>query len=275
MPHTDNPAAREKQLLSSMNVPIRFFGRIVDESGSPVAGAGVACAIRSAPLALWTSGKDSPGSCASSKDGTFSISGRGESLSIKSILKPGFSEPKLRNYGFHYAPDVTPAAIHKPDNSNPVEFLVISGENATKTARIHQTLSFKWNGEPHSFDLGQKIGTITLTCQRQPLEENQQSEFRWNVNIGCRGFGIIEHMEGPAVSPIAPEVGYQPSVRYQAAVSGAPWSDFGEKSFFLKTNDGNYGVVSLRIYTAREDDSVNGSIVIYLNDGTSRVVDHD
>lgn len=62
-----------------------------------------------------------------------------------------------------------------------------------------------------------------------------------------REFGVTERKEGPHTLAIAPSSGYQPVVRYQSAVSGSPWRDFGEKSFFLRTND-----LSSDIRTRRE-----------------------
>lgn len=274
LPASD-PRERERELLASKNVPIRFYGRVVDEAESPVEGAEVVFAIRSAPLAMWTSGESQPGASMTGKDGIFAISGRGESLTIKSITKAGFREPNVRTYGFSFGGDANKPRDPKHDRSNPKQFLIISQEAFSSTERIQQKLSFKWNGTSYSFNLDPRIGTITLKCERQPLAQYQQSDFRWGVDIGCQNFGVVECGQDQDVLPIAPATGYQHRVQYQSAIEGVPWRDFGEKSFFLKTADGSYGCMRLRIYAAREDDSVNGSIDIHLTAGASRVVDHE
>jgi hypothetical protein len=104
------PAMAERA-ISAGNVPIRFWGRIIDQAGQPLAGVNIRSHTRQ-----WHSG--APGQIGSTHpkhnrvsdgDGRFEIDGGvGDALTIDSMQKEGYEvEPgALRSFGFNLSTNV-------------------------------------------------------------------------------------------------------------------------------------------------------------------------
>ena len=116
------------------NEPIEFFGRIVDDRGTPVGGAEVNMVIYqeklwTTPDALHTTNAISV-QCRSDSDGVFALRGiYGWELTIRSIRKYGHSWdpfPRRQSQVFLYranaARGYSQAAVHRPDAGQPVRF---------------------------------------------------------------------------------------------------------------------------------------------------------
>jgi hypothetical protein len=122
------------RLASTPNVPIRFYGRVVDDQGVGVPGVQVSGEVSSedpfhVPMP-WTSSRRWKAFGASTDDsGNFTVEGlRGMNLFIKQITKRGYTMDLNGRYGFNYAsPDGT-TPVYRPDPNQPVVFKVVRRE---------------------------------------------------------------------------------------------------------------------------------------------------
>ena len=112
------------------NVPITFYGRVVDESGKGVAGAEVTMRVSalerlSVPVPFGAHQTSWPVKAVTGKDGTFQIrGGRGISIQLVEIRKPGYGLYILTQSGanFVYTSDAQGVMPYQPDRQNPALF---------------------------------------------------------------------------------------------------------------------------------------------------------
>ena len=112
------------------NVPITFYGRVVDESGKGVAGAEVTMNVSaikrlSVPVPFGAHQTWWPVNAVTGKDGTFEIhGGRGISIQLVEIKKSGYGLFILTRSGanFVYTSDAQGVTPYHPDRKNPALF---------------------------------------------------------------------------------------------------------------------------------------------------------
>ncbi len=270
---------REKMLLEADNVPIQFYGRMVDQDGNPLAGVNITYGITKAPVALWTNNLYENGNCLSGPDGVFVINADGKGLAIGKMGKSGYRIPANGMREFSYGPSVSPSSRHHPDPSRPVELLLVRADlPKAESIPIQERLSFAWNVSPIALPLVPKVGTLTLVPTRSiPAPGGTtRSGFDWSVELRCAGFGLIPRPHGDNTARAAPESGYQSVIRYGSLGNSNPWQSFPKTTFFFKTTTGMYGEMELILYVDRADNRpANGTIHAWLNQSGGRNVDHD
>src|SRR5436190_17829409 len=119
----DTPALKRgsdlRMAAEAKNVPIRFWGKIVDQNNSPLTGVTVRATVRH-----WQGG---PGiglnasfpekMALSDQDGRFEINGgNGDLLTIRGLEKVGYELDKgaLRSFGYNISENI------QPDRANPI-----------------------------------------------------------------------------------------------------------------------------------------------------------
>jgi protocatechuate 3,4-dioxygenase beta subunit len=114
------------------NVPIRFYGRVTDEGGQGVAGAGVAGFVvaerRLYVPVPWTSGSyRKPFRTFTDSDGRFQVEGMtGLTLHMQDIHATGYRVELRGLYAFQYSSRLTTERIHRPDPHQPVQFRAVA-----------------------------------------------------------------------------------------------------------------------------------------------------
>lgn len=279
--HYDNVSSHEKaaRLLAADNVPIVFYGKMIDQDGRAISGVTISYWISEAAKVMWGNPTDTRGSCVSGADGTFVIQGKGTGVGVARMEKPGYRHPANGKRAFSYGPGVSPTHRHNPDPTNPVELLLIRDDlPEAKCVPIPRRLSFRWNASPVVISLGPKVGTLTLVPTRSIPEPggNIRSGFDWSVETRCAGFGMIPRTHNDTIARGAPSDGYQSVFRYGSTKDEIPWKCFPETYFFIKTSDGMYGELALTVNVDAEDNSaVSGVVAVWLNESGGRNVDHD
>ena len=261
------------QALTLLNdVPIEFFGRLVDQKGDPVAGAEVQCDIR-----IYTATRSTVERriITSSESGAFSLrDARGESLTVL----PKKSGYELASSDTYYKYSRFYKDRHIPDPKNPVIIKMwrLNGkQGAVKISAF--SVRIPPNKNQISIDLLTKEivetgGDLRIKITRPKVIISQAQPQDWSAEVEGVDGGIIEGMPSEAgVTFEAPKDGYNASVTVAETVS-KHWSFTFQKLFFVKSRNGKvYSKIffSFDINT-NDDEFMNASIYGSINASGSR-----
>lgn len=113
----------------SANGTVEFYGKIVDENGSPLSGVELVAEITynepslGSVLKTNTSDRKEDLNVKSSADGTFSIiEPVGRSMFLKNFVKDGYKLSGKKSYAYMFSP--SSAKTHKADPKNPEVFML-------------------------------------------------------------------------------------------------------------------------------------------------------
>jgi len=220
--------------LFEYKMPIRFYGRVVDEIGEPVAGATVNL--------TWTDASQegtSARTLLSDARGFFSIEGvHGKDLVVR-VAKPGYQHSYIRNnFSFEYA-SFSDAKYHEPDAARPVPFIVRKNKEAEPlVVHVNQEMELG-PGESKFFPIGPKTGV-----QVERLDKATGGPRGWIARISVPGGGLALATEEFPFE--APETGYVPSIDVtEKTKKPAIWQGDNGTGFFVRTSQG-YGRITVR-----------------------------
>lgn len=258
-----NRDAQYNEMQRHWNVPIRFFGKITDQSGLPMPNVEVEFRIRSFPKAITSHARMdfTGGRTTTDNDGKFSINGyNGDVLSIDALRKPGYRMPK-QVLSFPYGGG---KADHSPDDSRPVLFILVQTGQVKAKVAYENNIRIDWNGDPQKITIGDNLGSIKLFCARDMVGPQQKRGFNWTVRIESTDIAMVEKATYPPSPSLAPSIGYNDFIRLGGDEHQTPWNDFQERRIYIKTKDGRYGLINLGLYIARPNDSNVGAVVSVL-----------
>lgn len=271
----DEQSIREKcaDFAKSMNVPIDFYGRVVDLDDNPLPGVTISFQISEIPSqpVPWGPDHHTKGTCKTDSAGLFSIHEKsGYHLTIYSLAKPGYREPGWQNGSLSYEPN-SPER-HSPDANRPMDFTLIR-DDLPKAAKVfYKRLRFAWNRGPVKMDLGPEIGQIDFNPSRTRDEpNNSRASFDWTVDVHAHGFGfaaINEHLW------LAPRDGFISKRVYHFPRNASNWVSRTADNYAILTKDHIYGRMHLEIYGDGDEDSSSLYVTIYLNKSGARNIDH-
>ncbi|MGA3143811.1 MAG: hypothetical protein ABSF10_12445 [Verrucomicrobiota bacterium] len=258
-----------KRELESKNVPVSFYGRVVDQEGNGIAGVKILMHVRQWHLDTTVDrwGNKFPKfERVTDLSGNFSLEDTtGDSLSIESVSKEGYRlSPKAPNI-FGYGSGNVPAPFH-PDPQNPVIIQMWKlGEPANLIS--HRTLfGFEPDGRIYTLDLiaDQKIasgnvnGDLRVQFQRQSILKPKE-KYPWALEISAVDGGLAETTD--EFEYVAPENGYQPKISFQTnSISPKAMPDITRDYYFTSRNGQVYGVVSMQFFS-----DYNGQSAILVN----------
>lgn len=231
-------------------MPINFYGRVIDENGSPVPGARV--------VFLWTNlfAEGSSQSMAESDaTGVFSLEDKiGRVLQVD-VSKQGYYKPRnerLRSFDYAAFWEVN---YHEPDPARPVTFHLRKKGRVTPLIVGEKQRPIAANGTPSRLDLlhdgrvssaGQfEIAALTNTEKYPP------AKFDWRATITIHDGGLTEHeLEFPFEAPVE---GYQPTFAFAMPSASPDWKREIEKKYFIRFgNPPTYGRVVIRLNGASQ-----------------------
>lgn len=266
---------QELKYAAFMNVPIIFYGRVLDQDSHPVLGAVVSSQVDMATNLVEHYAGANPitkcGDVTTDGDGLFTISGqRGYVLSITSITGSGYRAAR-RNAGFSY--DRRLPQCHQPDPDKPVEFMLIK-DDLPKAEKVYdKRLKVPWHAGPVIIDLGQEVGKLRVASARQGFNPaNRRISFEWSADVHAEGFEIT-----PLPDPgawIAPVDGYEDRHLYKFSRNMSAWVSRVDDRYAIRTSAGNYGLMELSVYGDGDERGMSTSVTIYLNRSGVRNIDH-
>lgn len=241
------PFSALTQLRTPENVPINFYGKVIDQQGQPVVGAKVSFDLLTSHIRqIRTSEK--PMTLETGADGRFSLTGvTGYAIDQISIAKEGYelSQKAPRGFTFGLLPDYT------PDTTNPVVFKM--WKQTGKETLTHSSWRGKavCDGTTNCFDLlsghSQADGNLKIACFRIPvnLPPANTKPYTYKFQISLNGGGIQPTDDD--FTFLAPEQDYLQSLTYGQSADDPKWDRRTPipKEYYIKTADGHYGHLSV------------------------------
>jgi hypothetical protein len=240
-----------EQIKPVWQVPIDFYGKVVDESNNPVAGAGIQFTWNQSPTEIITGGDDTK-TTSSDTDGLFALHGvHGPGLSVQ-VSKRGYYALRDNPWAFSYSI----SGHFSPDPLNPIIFHLRKkgqGEPLIHIAGIglHTMRDFLLaaDGKPTEISLldgrltpeGQ--GDLRVEFQAGPPLDNFPSRITWQCQVTVPDGGLVQTDE--EFPFLAPENGYQTSDAW--SITGTNWTETLNKQYYVKLRNGDFGRVNLRI----------------------------
>lgn len=256
-PRTSPPTLTREQKLEhapqTMNVPISFYGRVVDQDGQPLPGVRAVISIRQ-----WTyvasAGLNSifpKTELTTDSDGLFHLTnGSGDDLSLEALAKEGYEpEPKaIRGFGY------TTSNPIKPDPNNPVVFRMWKVGTKQELVIGDKFLPIIPDGRTYTFDFlkgtmteGQADGDLTIWVRRSDGAA-WGKKYSWSFHISVVRGGLREETDVYASMFLAPEEGYAQALSREFRPSDEDWTYGVNRRFYLRARNGQiYGRVDIEI----------------------------
>jgi hypothetical protein len=253
-------------------MPIRFYGKVVDENSYPVTSAEVRLQwndTSAAGTSYRTAITDSVG--------LFSLDGVSGKLLQVRVRKDGYESLPTRT-SFEYAAFFD-KNYYEPDSSRPVLFRLRKKRDAEPLI-VHQTLyKVSVDGAPNYIDLisGDKqvgvtpSGDIAIRILRT---EAERSRFNWTVEFkGVGDAGLIESQDESMVS--APEAGYQSQIEYIFDANDSGWSSEAKRKFYVHSPHSNmFARIEAHLIANYNNDAAI-DLRVYANPNGSRNLEFD
>jgi hypothetical protein len=268
----DSKEEQERKHAEFMNIPIVFYGRVVDQDSRPLPDVTVKPEVKRATnLVEHYSGANPVTKYApvhTDASGQFVIRGyRGL------LLNFGLSKEGYRSWGGGASYDRRLPNCHKPDPIHPVEYMLIREDLPMAEKVFSGRLKWVWNQGTITVDLDPVVGSVTITPTRSGNNPtNKRITFDWSVAMRANGFEMVPMLEERP--RIAPTTGYQSGHRYRYSRGDEDWVSGANDLFAIRTTSGQYGLLGIRIFGDGEDNGVCGAISVYLNKSGARNIDH-
>ncbi len=256
-----------RSIIESDNVPIRFYGVVLDESGVPLPGVEVAWRVLKAGSFVPSLGLASraDGTMRTDAKGRFSVSESGSSINIGSLLKAGYREaPRMsRTYGYG-----SKSVPHQPDEGNPERFVMVK-DGALASLNVNVLLKFDWDGSEKEFEIGTKTFSekIILIPSKEPQKPGERG-YNWKLILKAKNGQLILGKNGDA--PLAPDSGYADEIVLKQN-AGPGWWGNADALLYLKTNSGKYAEIKIIAYADRGmESSATGRLTLRWNPAGGR-----
>jgi len=261
-----------KQMVVTSNVPIEFWGKVMDETGAALSGVRIAYLIQKASLV----GVDGFGPTKSGTtvlstdgDGLFSVmNDGGVILDIESLQKEGYELMGSQRMEFAYSR--TPE-IHVPDRDNPHVFVMKSSKALNDVKTVSRKMQLPWDGKAIRLDLDSgeisPSGNLIITASRA-ASPGQVRGFEWRFSLEIRGGGLQQELQREAAL-IAPEDGYQSSWSLGSRADEQPWNGGYSGNLYFKIS-GKFGRLNIDLHPDARADETSLYLERIINTGGGR-----
>lgn len=244
-----DPMEAVKRFVNDKNVPIEFYGKVVDQDSNVVSDVKVNIGIRhwtlmSDPTIPYPNSKQIELEQTSDTSGRFEFSGvTGDGFGVI-LTKDGYSSPPNARYGFG------PKA---GTFENPVIFKMWKeGEKAQLIGGSH--VFGIDSGKIYTLNLmtGKKIegeaeGDLRVTITR-PAAAKPRDKFAWSFSIEAMQGGFAAPDPNDEFMYIAPKSGYQSKIKMQFDPDNAGWTGVVRKQLFITSRNGQiYGRATIEV----------------------------
>lgn len=244
------------QLVKDANVPIAFYGQVVDQDGGPMAGAMVQLKIRKwifVPPA-GSAARFNSLERISDTSGNFSVeSETGDVLQVENIQKASYELEKDAKRSFGY----NTSAQFRSQKERPVIFRMWRETIRASLKTGDKKFPLVQDGRPLVIDLFE--GTATDSDQQQgdlciwvkrPKNIVLGQRYDWACEIRAMNGGLLEETNNHSSMLIAPDDIYPESFTYERKATESGWGDStGTKRFYLKLRNGQvYGRVFVEVW---------------------------
>ena len=241
-PKTTN--AYYQELLAEWQVPIEFYGKVVDENSNAVPEANVRFRWIETP----TEEGEKMSTNQSDSAGLFSLHGkRGRSLTVW-VSKDGYYASHGGQSGFVYA---LGSKIHSPNPDNPVIFNLKKKGTLENLVVVKRTHGMPRDGVPVSLDLftgkttTEADGGLVIQCWTDDRGKQRGEKYDWHSRVTIPGGGLV--ISDKEFDFIAPEEGYVPFIEVNMPADRSDWRNDVDLKFFYRLSGGAYGRMTLSL----------------------------
>jgi hypothetical protein len=260
-------------------IPIRFYGKVIDQHGSPVADSTVKL--------QWVNleGEDgaSEAYLTTNAEGLFTFEGvKGKRLLVLEITKDGYHQmnPKANQTSFEFA-NPAETIFYEPDPSNPVTLLIRKKGEAQPLIMKSVEVVLRGQGATGTVDLltgevSTSAGQLHVTVWKPTITTEQINTgkvfpYQWRVRIRINSGGLAEHKD--AFPFEAPESGYVTEYDATLRPSDGASADVtvNKEFYFYFGQPRKYG----RLHFRTDGDRPYVFINYWLNPSGSRSLEYD
>lgn len=261
---TNSRLEKLKGILESKDVPVSFFGRVVDQDGNGIAGVQILMSVRQWGLGgtfdSWGN-KFPKFNRVTDSNGSFSLEGTsGDSLTVESVSKNGYRLSTKTQMGYGYGESSAP---HHPDQQNPI---IIKMWKLGEKAQLITGSKF-WgiipDGRTYTMDFIRQMklesentsGDIRFRLMR-PAQIKPREKFDWSFEIEVVQGGVIQTQDDFMYS--APETGYQSKYEFSMSTNNPSWKrEMDGMQFYFQSRNGSvYGQFTVDIIPDYNEQSV-------------------
>ena len=221
-----------EQITPQWQVPIEFYGRVVDQSNNPVVGANIQFSWTETPMEVLEEGPGETKTTESDIEGLFALHGaRGPNLDVR-VSKQGYYTSRKDTWGFSYD-----RGRFSPDPLNPVVFhLRKKGDGAELITSENGMKPDVWVRVPTDnstvkVDFSQKQATATGQLEIRQNKPPWRTATNWSFSLSIPGGGLIENQDEFQFE--APEGNYQSTVESVFMKSDTNWITHVTKQFYI------------------------------------------
>lgn len=248
---------------------VNFYGKVVDENGTPIQGARVRYAV---PSNLLQIGKGTSEGPLTDGNGLFSITGKTGAGITVIVAHPDFYNTDQSSRQFSYFRETD----RNPNASNPAVFVLRKKGTSEPLLKLKQVVrTVPKDGRAVRIGLsGEKAGDMTVRAWTSPRAQGaaNNAPFAWKVRVEVPGGGLMANEDQFQFQ--APESGYAPAIEYDMPASGidGKWRDRLEQTYFVKLGNGNYARMRFQMIAGGNHFAVVES---YYNPSGSRNLEYD
>jgi hypothetical protein len=248
---------------------VNFYGKVVDENGTPIQGASVHYSV---PSNLLQIGKGTIEGPMTDVNGLFSITGKtGAGITVIVAHSDFYStDQSAKQFSYFRETERNPSA------SDPAVFVLRKKGVAEPLLKLKQVLrNMPKDGRTVQVGLtGEKAADVTVQAWTSPRPAGaaNNAPFAWKVRVEVPGGGLVANADQFQFE--APENGYAPAVEYEMPASGidGKWRDRFEQTYFVKLGNGDYARMRFQMIAGGNHFAVVES---YYNPSGSRNLEYD
>lgn len=255
-PPRGSRADQLKAGVNSMNVPIRFWGLVVDQDNAPLPGVKVLTHLRTWRLhPMGIASTDFPQQKAvTGADGRFEIEGgQGDVLAVESLQKQGYEPEPRACRSFIY--DGSEPFI--PDRNSPVVLRMWPTNLHARLLAGSRGWSLVPDGRVYTVDL--RRGTCSVSnalegdfriSMTRAADAATARRFDWSLVIQAIGGGFLEETNPTSAMFEAPADGYTKEIRLSQSAADRRWSPGTRKRrLYLQSGTGQrFGRIEIQAY---------------------------
>ncbi len=235
--------------IANVDVPIQFWGRVVDETDGPVPDVSV-----NYEIAAYVPGgrgrmTSSGGKVSSDATGRFTISGvRGHELTVKQLQKTGYFAVGLDGRVFSYAQLSTQnGEIFRPDASHPVIYKMMQGGTGQPLQSYEFRADLPTDGTVQRSSTGNGVldRPFRLQFTHGDSVDPKKSHYDWTFVIQIEG-GVIQRSIDEFVF-LAPADGYFEKLEIVMETTNPNWKQAADVAFFVRTAGGKFGRFTVHV----------------------------
>jgi hypothetical protein len=237
--------------------PFSFWGKVVDQQGSPVPNASVGWGANNNPD---PNKSGTRGQTTSDAGGMFSINSHGIGVYVE-VSKEGYyrvptplGAGELGSYGgFKSAGPMGNTDRPMGTKDAPTIFVLRKMGEAEVLLKREGSGNISKNGTPTAINLESgrvsPDGDVKIECwvQDQGVDTTVYNPYDWRCTISVPGGGLIERTD--AFEFMAPADGYRQADEIQMSKAMPKWKAQVSKEYFVKLPNGNYGRLQIRVVT--------------------------